>query len=62
MKKSTLVARLKKLKKETDISYEVLSEGLGYKSPMTSYVWINKKAIPKKQYGFLDNFLKGHGY
>lgn len=62
MTKSSLVQRLKKYKKTKKISYENLSSYLGYKSPMTSYKWINKKAIPKRQYLFLDNYLKGQGF
>jgi len=62
MKKSILVARLKKYKVQTEISYENLSIELGYRSPMTSYSWINKKRVPKRQYSFLDNFLNVRGF
>lgn len=60
--KNKLIARMKKMKLEKDMSYQELAIVLGYSSATTSHRFIKYKAIPKMRYDVLDQKLITLGY
>lgn len=60
--KKKLISRMKKLKKEKDLSYQELALILNYNSATTVHRYMTMNLIPKNRFESIDAALTKAGY
>lgn len=60
--KKKLISRMKKFRKEKNLSYQELATALGFNSATTVHRYINTGIIPKNRFDSLNHSLEQAGY